>query len=168
MDAAPDAGFRFGNLNVEECISKGKEVQNRNTINNEKKAVNIFRDYLSSLGLEDTDFFNYTEDELDHYLTTFWWNARTKKGSEYTASSMETIRYSLNRALTNFGHNFDITHRNTVSFKKSIKAFEDSQKDRKKRGLGHVKNTEEIPSEGNTYLLFPNLLFQSILCNLLA
>ena len=107
MDATNDAPFRFGKLNVDECLTKGREIQNKNTKNNEKKAVNMFKEYLSSLGLEDTDFFHYTEDELDHYLTTFWRNACTKKGTEYTASSMETTHYSLNRALINFGHNFD-------------------------------------------------------------
>ena len=69
---------------------------------------------------------------------------------------METTRYSLNRALVNYGHNFDITHKNSLSFKRSIKAFEDSQKDKKKRGLGHVKNTEEIPQEGN---MTPSLFY---------
>ena len=152
MDASKDTGFRFGKLTVKECIAKGHQVQNRNTINNEKKAVNIFKEYLASLGLEDTDFMLFSEAELDHYLTSFWWNARTKKGSEYTASSMETICYSLNRALMKYGHNFDITHKNSTSFKKSMKAFEDSQKDRKKRGLGQVKNTEEIPSKGESIM----------------
>ena len=53
---------------------------------------------------------------------------------------LDTIRY---------GHNFDITHKNSASFCHSIKAFEDSsQKDKKQRGLGHVKNTPEIPSQG--------------------
>ena len=86
---------------------------------------------------------------MDHYLTSFWWNAHTKTGTEYSASSMETIRYSNNRALTRYGHNFDITHKNSASFCHSIKAFEDSsQKDKKQRGLGHVKNTPEIPSQG--------------------
>ena len=129
MDSIRDTRFRFGNLSVEECLTKGKEVQNKNTMNNEKKACNIFTDYLCSLGLEKPDFFTFTEDELDHYLTSFWWNARTKKGTEYMASSMETIRYSLNRALIHHGHNFDITHKNCLSFSKSIKDFEDSQKD---------------------------------------
>ena len=97
-----DAGFRFGNLNLDECITKGKEIQNKNTLNNEKKSVAIVKHYLGSLGLEDTDFFHFIKDELDHYLTTFWWNACTQKGEEYSASSMETIRYSLNRALVSF------------------------------------------------------------------
>ena len=148
MDSSKDAGFCFGNLNVEECITKGDSVQNKNTINNEKKAANIFKEHLGSLGLEDTEFMLFSKDELDHYLTTFWWNAHTKKGLEYSASSMETIIYSLNRALMRYGHNYDITHKNSTSFKKSIKAFEDSQKDGKQRGLGTVKNTEEISQEG--------------------
>ena len=163
MDDSKDAGFCFGNLNLDECLTKGKEVQNKNTLNSEKKAVNIFKEYLGSLGLEDTDCFHYTEDELDHYLTTFWWNARTQKGAEYCASSMETICHSLNRALVNFGHNFDITHKNSSSFKKSIKSFEDSQKDRKKRGLGQVKNYKEIPAQGEQYLLLVTKSFNQIL-----
>ena len=81
MDSSKDAPFRFGTLNVEQCITKGKEVQNRNTLNNEKKAIAIFKEYLASLGLENTDFFTFTEDELDHYLMTFWWNAHKKDGS---------------------------------------------------------------------------------------
>ena len=97
--------------------------------------------------LEHPDFFTFTEDELDHFLTSFWWNAKMKKGNDYTASSIETIYYSLNRALINYAHNFDITHKNSMSFKRSVKAFEDSQRDCKKRGLRQVKNIEKIPSE---------------------
>ena len=81
MDSNKDTGFQFGKLNIKECLTKGHEVQNKNTINNEKKAVNIFKDYLSSLGLEDTDFMLFSEDKLVHYLTSFLRNAYTKKRS---------------------------------------------------------------------------------------
>ena len=152
MDAECDKtrqNVRFGQLTTEECVSKGDSVQNRNTINNELKSSKIFKAYLSQLGVENTDFFSYTEQELDEYLSTFWWNARTQKGNEYTASSMETIRYSLNRALQRFRHNFDITSKKGVSFLNSIKSFENAQKDRKQRGLGRVKNTQEITASGD-------------------
>ena len=71
MDPTWDTGFHFNNLNVEQYISKGKEVQNCKIINNEKKAVSLFQEYIGSLGLKDTYFYNFTEDELDHYLNTF-------------------------------------------------------------------------------------------------
>ena len=54
MDPTWDTGFHFSNLNVEQYISKGKEIQNCKTINNEKKAVSIFKEYIGSLGLKDT------------------------------------------------------------------------------------------------------------------
>ena len=42
---------------------------------------------------------------------------------------------------------------------KSIKAFEDSQKDRKKCGLDVVKNTQELPQTGTIKKLFnPSLV----------
>ena len=154
MDADRDAGFRFGNLSVDQCLTKGEHVQNRNTLNNEKKCVNIFKDYLASLGLEDTDFFTYTEAELNHYLTSFWWNARTKKGGEYSASSMETIRYSINQALVRHGHNFDITHKNSMSFRRSIKAFEDSQKDKKKEALDVLKTHQKYLHKVHNVLFY--------------
>ena len=152
MDPKVEADERFGDLNVEECLVKGEKMQNNYTINNEVKCTNIFKTYLQSLGLDDVDFFKFTEPKLDHYLTTFWWNARTKKGGEYTASSMETIRYSLNPALMKIGHNYDITSKHSLSFKQSQKAFEDVQKDRKKRGLGVIKKTEDIASEGTYFI----------------
>ena len=76
----------------------------------------MFKEYLASLGLEDTEFMLFSEDELNHYLTIFWWNARKKKSKEYTTSSMETIRYSLNRALIKYGHNYGITHKNSLKY----------------------------------------------------
>ena len=39
MDVSNDAGFRFKNLSVYQCLIKGEEVQNKNTINYEKNRV---------------------------------------------------------------------------------------------------------------------------------
>ena len=78
---------------------------------NEQKSERKFQDYLHNLGLEDTNFFALSEPELDHYLTTFWFNVHTKNGKHYCSTSLETIRYGLNRSLKRFGHAFDITKR---------------------------------------------------------
>ena len=67
------------------------DQKNSNSLKNEKKSVDAFKAYLKEIGVENNDFFVYTEDELDRHLATFWWNARTKKGEKYKASSLETL-----------------------------------------------------------------------------
>ena len=84
-------GARFGNLNITEIEQKEDELRNINSIKNEKKAVETFKSYLKSINIENTDFFTYTEEELDGHLATFWWNVRTQKGDKYKASSLETL-----------------------------------------------------------------------------
>ena len=99
----------FGTLNLSDIEEKQKGLQNNNTLKNEVKSERIFKEYLMNLGLEDVDFYQFTEPELDHYLWTFWFIAHTKKGDHYTSSSLETIRYGLNmmfeKIWTPFRHN---------------------------------------------------------------
>ena len=154
---------RFGNLTVQEVENLQVTLQNKNTIANEKKSERIFKEYLQNLGLEDVDFFKFTEDELDHYLRTFWFNVRQKNGKRYSCSSLETLRYGLNRALKRYGHNFDITSKASLSFIKSIKAFEDAQALGKSLGVGVVKSHKLIP---HARKFLPKLLQISLNINL--
>ena len=118
----------FGNLTYKECAQLQTDLQNKNTLADEAKATNAFKADLSSIGIKDTDLFTYTEEELDKFLYTFWFNTRMRDGLHYSTSSMETMRYGLSRALQRYGHNYDITKRESISFLKSIDAYEDSQK----------------------------------------
>ena len=127
---------RFGTMNIAEINEKEHELKNSNSLKNEKKAVDAFKAYLEQIDAESTDFFVFNEDELDGHLATFWWNARTKKGDKYKASSLETIRHGLKRALQNYGHAYNITDKKSASFQKSIKAFETAKKD--------LKQTEKV------------------------
>ena len=133
------------NLSMEEIANKQQKLQNRNTEKNEIKAVNAFKDFLKEKGVENTDFFTYTEEELDRNLKMFWFSAHTKTThQEYQASSLETLHYGLNRALKKYGHTFAITKAECTSFTSSIKAFKDVMKDLKQKGKGRVKNYKEI------------------------
>ena len=58
------------------------------------------------------------------------------------------MRYGLNRALKRFGHNYDITKKASISFTKSIDAYEDAQREQKAQGYGYVSSYKEIPLEG--------------------
>ena len=87
-------------------------------------------------------------------MATFWWNARTQKGEKYKASSLETLRHGLKRALKSFGHEYDITDKKCLSFAKSQKAFDTAKKDLKQCGKGHVVHRAEIAPAGKFTLLF--------------
>ena len=58
----------FGTLNIDEIQEKQKNLENSNTLKNEIKSERIFKEYLMILALEDMDFYNFSEPELDHYL----------------------------------------------------------------------------------------------------
>ena len=138
----------FGTLNTEEINQKEENLQNKNTIVNEHKAEHILKEYMQqSLGLEDFNFFNFTEAELDYYLRLFWFNIRTKKGEHYSSSSLETIRYGLNCSFKRFSHNFDITKRESISFMKSITAYENAQWKLKQLLKGVVESIKRITQE---------------------
>ena len=136
---------RFAQFPMDEIDAKQKDLENKNSVANEEKAVKCFKTYLATLGLEDLDFFKYTEAELDHYLKLWYFNAHTKKGEMYKYGTLNTLRYGLNRALKKYGHNFDITNPASISFTKSIKAFEDACEELKKEGKAFVQSYKEIP-----------------------
>ena len=69
---------------------------------------------------------------------------RTMKGEMYPSGSLHTIKYGLDRAVQEFGHNFDITDKKSVSLQAQTKDFEIAQKELKFTGKGHKKSTPEI------------------------
>ena len=129
-------------------LEKQKDLQNKNSLKNEKKAERAFKLYLSEAGEEDTDFHSYSEEKLDYHLSKFWFAAHTQNGDYYHVSSLDNLRHSLNRSLKRFGHNYDITKSECISFTKSIKAFKDATAELKKQGKSYVENTKGIPPQG--------------------
>ena len=71
----------------------------------------------------------------------------------YKASSLDTIRHGLNRALKHYGHEFDITKPTLSSFIKSIKAFNDTVAELKQHGEGFMQNTKLIPFAGKYFFI---------------
>ena len=139
---------RFGNINQDDIKQKEKDFKNINSLKNEKKAVDAFTAYLKHLDLDDFDFFTFSEADLNKHLSTFWWNARTQKGEKYKASSLETLRHGLKRAILNSGRKLDITCKTNDNLIESQKAFELALKDLKKEGKGYISHRKEILLEG--------------------
>ena len=148
---------------------KLKKCKNQNTENCDKRANKAFINFLLANGQTDTDYWNFTEPELDKYLAKFWFGARkdicegeteetndnddpNMKNRMYKASSLRNFRYSLNRILKSRGHLYDITAKSTASFVKSQKAFVDAIKELKEEGKGDIQSYPEIAEEGTFFL----------------
>ena len=114
-----------------------------------KKAVKCLKLFLQANNVEDTDFFTYSDEDLDQWLAKFYWGTCTEKGEKYSSSTMHTIRYGLNRALQKAGKSFEITKKEYKTFLHSINSFENVLKDLKKSGKGTVRNTPEISATHN-------------------
>ena len=134
---------RYKKVTESDIKQKEEEFKNPNSLANERKAVKNFKLFLE-FNKQPTDFFVYTEPELDTWLSKFYIGTRTEKGEYYSSGSMHTMRYGLNRALQAYGHNFDITDKKCMSFQASNKAFELALKEIKNIGKGHRKPTPEI------------------------
>ena len=90
---------QFKLISYEEMLAKQHELQNKNSIKNEKKAEKACKEYLHAADEDNVDLFTYTEAELDRHLAKFWFAASTQKGEHYRVSSLDNIRHSINRAL---------------------------------------------------------------------
>ena len=134
---------RFGTMNLAQKKQREQELQNRNTVSNEEKAVKCFKLYLKSIGLQDTNFFDFSEDELDRHLVTWYFNARTKSKEHYTTGSFTTLRYGLNRALKKQGRNLTSHAKNVHSslhLSKPLKPPNVNSTDGKRSCKKHTRN----------------------------
>ena len=94
-----------------------------------------------------TDYWNYEEAELDKALGKFWFEAKTKKGEKYTASSLWHLRYGLNRGLNHCGNTYNII--TLASFSDSQSKFNDACALLKSIGKGYVEHFKEIKPSGS-------------------
>ena len=147
---------------------KTKKSKNQNTEKTENRADKAFTNFLIAMGCspDETDYWNFTEPELDTYLAKFWFGARKDGNDEettdaesdpqlksrmYKANTLKNFRYGLNWILKSKGHLYDITDKKTASFVKSQQAFNDAIKELKIEGKGEVTNYPEITEEGKTW-----------------
>ena len=155
---------RFLILSDEDLDYKTKISKNDNTLKAEKKADKAFTNFLVAMGVaeDQTDYWNYTEPELDKYLCKFWFSLRKTTGEIssldpenkqqlYKANSLRNFRYGLNRVLKGKGHLYDITDKRTASFQKSQQAFCDAIKELKSEGKGDVEPYPEIEETGTFF-----------------
>lgn len=107
---------------------------------------------------EDQDFYAFDIETLNKWLTKFWFAARKQKENDkYTISTLDNIRYALNRCLKKAGKTFDITK--SEAFIPSQLAFNDANRDLKREGKGVVKSHIEIMPNGKySYEVYNTIL----------
>ena len=159
---------RFIVYSEEELKSKHEASVNKNTKHSEDRAHSAFTKFLSQTGKTDLDYWLYEEDELDIMLEKFWFGARKDGDTDYlsdhdddqktklmySANTMRNFRYSLNRILKSKGHLYDIISPQSLSFRRSQKAFAASQKELKALGKAQVHSAQEITEEGTIAFSF--------------
>ena len=159
---------RFVLYSEEELQNKHEASRNYNTTKCEDRANAAFQKFLQQGGKTDMEYWLYKEDELDLMLEKFWFGARKDPGDDYqsdsedvqkvglmhSANTMRNFRYALNRILKNKGHLYDIISPSSLSFKRSQKAFNASQKELKELGKAAVTSAPEITEDGERFLCF--------------
>lgn len=87
---------RFAEFTADELAAKRKGLVPKTTAKATTTAANTFREYLKEKN-QPQDFENFTKQQLNLALSTFYVEARTKTGEIYKKTSLETLRYGLNR-----------------------------------------------------------------------
>ena len=159
---------RFVLYSEQELKSKHDASINKNTKHSEDRANSAFQKFLTQAGKTDLNYWLYEEDELDLMLEQFWFGARKdpdncydsdeddsqRTNLRYSANTMRNFRYSINRILKSKGHLYDIISPQTLSFRRSQKAFIASQKELKQLGKAEVHSAPEITEEGTIAFTF--------------
>ena len=83
----------FAVISDQELAFKEARLRNKNTLNAERHAVKVFKQFLAENGAELTQ---YTEKELDKMLAKFWFSARTEKNEYYQVNTLRSFCYGLN------------------------------------------------------------------------
>lgn len=135
---------RFGNASTEEIDEKKKNASAKRTLQGNKMASGVFREYLLEKGI-DSNFEEFDEHVLDDKLARFYIDARKKDGTKYRSGSLESIRHGINRYLKGppFNKPFDIIK--DSQFRGSNQTYEAARADLKQAGLGTTVHYPEIP-----------------------
>ena len=88
----------------EEIAAKHAAGKNKNTTKTEERADRAFRRFLTECGEEHTEYWNYTEPELDNFLSKFWFGARKDPDDDYESDTddpeKKSLMYSAPRGIT--------------------------------------------------------------------
>ena len=139
---------RFASLSTAEIEEIEQKKNKENTKKVIKKAVKVFRSFLSEKNMP-VEFEEYSTPDLDEALKSFYANARTEKGELYKVTSFNQIKYGITKYLKET-HHIDISGED---FEKSQTTFLAVKKDLVVKGKGKVEHRPPV-SKGDLQLLY--------------
>ena len=107
-----------------------------------------------------TQFETLPKKELDTVLSKFYLEARTKDGQLFKKSSIEGIRYSLNRFLKKLPNNETFDLLKDTSFAKSNDSFKLALQEIKNAGRAETEHHEPL-SDSDRQKLYTSLFFNT-------
>lgn len=130
---------RFADHSAGEILAKRANIVPKNTVNANKGASSLFRCYLEEKS-QNTNFETFDPVRLAEHLSHFYMDVRTKDGEMYKATSLESMRHSLNRYLKAPPHlrPFDIITAN--EFNDANACFKTAMAEVKASGKGDIEH----------------------------
>ncbi|KAK7094076.1 hypothetical protein V1264_007745 [Littorina saxatilis] len=130
---------RFADLSREEIENKRRLLTPTTTQKATTSAAKVFRDYLAEKG-KPVSFEQYEKKELDAALSSFYIEARTKTGEIYKKTSLDAVRYGINRHLKSSPQNKDFDILTDPSFASSNEMFKVAMREIKAQGKAAINH----------------------------
>ncbi|XP_072044159.1 uncharacterized protein KIAA1958 homolog [Amphiura filiformis] len=140
---------RFASVEEDDFEALLKAKDSLNTQRSTLGAVAIFRAYLTEKGF-DSNFEEFTREELAARLEKFYVEVRRADGKEYKTGSLINIRASINRHLKNEGHVINLI--SEPVYAQANRAFAAHQAKLKREGLGDTQHYVPIDENDMTKL----------------
>ena len=136
-------GKKFVETSHEEIEAKRLKMNADKTIKQNEATATLLREYLSERK-KDTKFEEYEPGNLDEVLSHFNMDVRKTDGTHYKTTSLQCMRYSLNRYVKAPPHNktFDIIK--DSCFAKCSENFKAAVAELKRMGLGDIEHYPSI------------------------
>ncbi|XP_071180979.1 uncharacterized protein [Mytilus edulis] len=131
---------RFASLGQDDRDYIMENIETKNTKRQNTTAVKLFREYLTEKS-KPIEFEQYTIEQMDDSLASFYLEMRNKEGKHYKKTTMQAYRQGLNRHLQKCR---DIDICNEEIFKKSCKSFKGMTKELKRLGLAAIEHHPSI------------------------
>ena len=147
---------RFGNASNKEIQEMIENIQSKSTQKANLKAARVLRAYLQSRG-EPTGFESFDNNTLNLMLSHFYINVRQGNGEKYKTSSLEGIRFLLNRYIQKCRKDSTDLIRDPA-FRQSSLSFRAAIQELKKEGKGSTNHYPEI-CEADLKLIYNSNIF---------
>ena len=134
---------RFVIPSNEQIATLRSERFSKKTKHTDKSVKKLFFEFLEECKIEKESLKSKTKTELNELLEKFYASCKKKDGSDYCSSSLNSIRYSLNRVFQEM-FNSSINIVQDPEFSKSKDVFKATQVRLKREGKAKINHTPVI------------------------